>query len=123
MKKGKLILICEDDPGISELTQFVLEAKGYEVCSCSEGNKVFSCVMRFLPDLILLDLWMPGANGPQVAAFLQENEKTAKIPIIVLSANTHVAEIAHSIGAISYLTKPFDIDDLEKIVTKFLPLS
>lgn len=122
-KSEKRILICEDDEGITELAQIVLEAKGYDVLIQSDSSKVFQRIEVDKPDLLLLDLWMPGLSGEEITRHLKADAATKHIPIIIMSANKDTASIAKQAGAEAFLAKPFDIDALEKIVETYLKLT
>jgi DNA-binding response OmpR family regulator len=115
----KKILICDDDTGIVDVTSIVLQDAGYEIETCPHGDEVLATVRAFKPDLILMDLWMPGPGGETLTTHLKEKVRTKKIPVVIVSANKDTASIVKKIGADDYLCKPFDIVDLEKIVRKY----
>ncbi|MBI4067654.1 response regulator [Candidatus Gottesmanbacteria bacterium] len=116
----KHILIIDDDLEILEVIKIVLEEKGYEVTTLSDGNSLTQKLQLNIPDLILLDIWMSGIDGPEIAKSLKSDEKTKKIPIIMISANNEGARLAKEVQAEEFLAKPFDIDDLLNIVNKYL---
>jgi DNA-binding response OmpR family regulator len=116
----KTIIICDDDEGILEVVKIVLEEKGYDVIALSNPEKVLDTIKNSSPHLILLDLWMPILNGDLITQTLKSSEETKNIPVIIFSANKDTAEIAKQIGADNYLTKPFDIDQLEKLVDSYM---
>lgn len=117
---SKRILICEDDEGITEVAQIVLETMGYEVMIQNDSTNIYTRVEEVKPDLILLDLWMPGLSGEEIAHHLKNQASTKHIPIIIMSANKDTAQIASQTGAEAFLPKPFDIVDLENIVEEVL---
>jgi CheY-like chemotaxis protein len=116
----KRILICEDDEGIAEIVQILLEGKGYKVACLHDSRTVYTKIAEVKPDLILLDLWMPGLNGEEIVRHLKGNEITRPIPIIIISANRDTEKIAKQTGADAFLAKPFDLAVLENIVEDYL---
>ncbi len=116
----KNILVCEDDEGISELAQIVLEGKGYNVTILNESNDIYTKIEEVNPSLILLDLWMPGLTGDEIARHLKANARTRDIPIVFISANKDTERIARQAGANAFLAKPFDIEALENIVDEHI---
>lgn len=108
MEKIK-ILVVEDEAPIQELLQFNLERKKYRVKVADSGEEGLTLAAEFLPDLILLDIMLPGADGLEVCKRLKANEKTESIPIIMLTALCEEADIVTGLelGADDYVTKPF----------------
>ncbi len=117
---SKKILVCDDDQSILEVIRIILEEKGYEVIVFDNCDNIYKRIARLKPDLIFLDLWMPGISGEEVAVNLKKDPKTKKIPIVILSANNETKNIAKKIKADEYLCKPFNIDDLEKTIKRFI---
>jgi DNA-binding response OmpR family regulator len=111
------ILVADDDAAIVESIQLVLEDEGYEVIPVLEGSDVMEQSQQ-LPDAILLDIWMSGSNGGEIAKELKAREATKMIPVILVSANKDCADIATAAGADDYLAKPFNIDELIAKVEK-----
>lgn len=118
--KNKRVLICDDDTGIVDVTSIILADAGYDIEVCPHGDEIIDTVRNFKPDLILLDLWMPGPGGAAIAQLLKTKARTKNIPIVIVSANKDTATIVNNIGADDYLCKPFDIVDLEQIVKKYV---
>lgn len=113
-------MIYDDDEGILEVTKIVLENLDYETQTAMNFNRIFEHIDEFSPDLILLDLWMPDAKGEDIAKKLKHNPKYKKIPIVILSASQNTAKVAKESGADDFLCKPFNIQDLEQVVNKYL---
>jgi len=103
------ILIIYNDPGTVRVLRYFLEKENYEVFACSSGPDGLQKAMKERPDLILLDVLLPGLDGYQVLSRLKKNEKTARIPVFVLSLLSQEADILKAIdnGAADYFTKPF----------------
>lgn len=116
----KTILICDDDKSILEVMQIIFEEKGYNVVIISKSRNIYSEVEKKLPDIILIDLWMPDLDGEEIVRQLKNQKSTKNIPIIVISASNATSQIAKRAGADDYLTKPFDITTLEKKVESHL---
>lgn len=103
------ILVVEDDVNILELIRHNLSKAGYRVTSLTSGEKVLLSVGIKRPDLILLDLMLPGIDGLEVCRLLRSEEETAHIPIIMVTAKTEEEDIVTGLeqGADDYITKPF----------------
>lgn len=116
-KGRKKILVADDEEIVQEVISRALDKEKYEIYSVSNGIEAIQKVHSINPDLILLDINMPGKNGLQVCQELKENPETTKIPIMFVSARTdeNVIEKGFDVGADDYLTKPFK---LEELVTK-----
>ena len=105
------ILYAEDEPDIQAVAKLALEmVGGFKVLICGNGSETLAQVAGFAPDLILLDVMMPGMDGPTTLKNLRANPATASIPVIFLTAKVQAAEVAHyqQLGALSAIAKPFD---------------
>jgi len=105
------ILHVEDDADIREIATVALEAfGGFDVASCAGGEEALARVTDFTPDLLLLDVMMPGRDGPATLAALRALPATAHTPAVFMTAKTQAFEIAafEALGAIGVITKPFD---------------
>lgn len=118
MKKGK-ILVCDDDQGILEIIKIILETHNYQVKVLNNGKSIQKQVASFQPDLILLDIWMPGIDGREVTKVLKRSDTAKGIPIIIISALNETKKMAASIGAQGFLSKPFEMNDLLSTVGKY----
>lgn len=121
MKKPNVFL-CDDDRDIVEVTRYILEQR-YDVRVFLNADHIIACAESAPPDVILLDLRMPGESGDSVARALKTNEKTKQIPIILFSAANNLEKIADETEADAWLAKPFDIDTLLELIEKFIPVS
>jgi CheY-like chemotaxis protein len=117
---AKKILICDDDPGILDMLELILDETGHQIIPESNSLNVRALMEREKPDLVVLDLWMPMLSGDQVLRVIRENPVTREIPVIVISASTDGKEIAKRAGASDYLAKPFDVDKLLSMVGGYL---
>ena len=118
-EKPKKILIVEDDNFLISVYSKKFSAEGYEVFQVMDGQKAFNIIKEKSPDLILLDIMLPGINGLEILKQIQENEQTKKIPVIMLTNVSEKSEIdrAFSLGAKDYIIKTFftPAEVLEKI--------
>lgn len=111
MTSGKKIMIADDDPGIVDAVEMLLEFEGYTVTSTVNGSSVLK-LSDNLPDLLLLDIWMSGEDGRDICKLLKEDEQKKHIPVIMISASKDVKESAINAGADDFLAKPFEMNDL-----------
>lgn len=122
-KKPK-ILVVDDEPHIAKLIKLSLKKK-FDVIEAYNGQTAIEKVNQEKPDLVLLDLMMPGMNGLDVCKKLKHSKTTREIPIVILSAKSQLDDKFQGIdaGAIDYITKPFDPVDLLKKVEANLSFS
>jgi DNA-binding response OmpR family regulator len=108
-KMATKIFIIEDDPDISEIMQYNLEQEHYDISVFDNGEHALDSIFESAPDLILLDLMLPGMNGLEIARNVRRNESTANLPIIMITARSEEMDVLHGleIGADDYITKPF----------------
>ncbi len=108
------ILIVDDNPQNLQLFGSVLKKNGYKPLLAQNGMSAISFVERTKPDLILLDVMMPGMNGYQVCEHLRDNPETSHIPIIFITAKTEQDDILNgfNVGGVDYIAKPFNIPEL-----------
>lgn len=116
----KKILVGEDDQSILEVIKIILEGEGFEIFAASDQENLHKLVNNHIPDLILLDIWLSGQDGGQIAKKLKSTNHTKHIPIILISANNETPKIAEEAGVEDFILKPFDIDDLLNLVKKYL---
>lgn len=110
----KKVLIVDDEPTTVQLLEYVLEKNNYDSISAFSGLKAIEKVKEEKPDLILLDVMMPGMDGIEVCQTLKEDASTKDIPIIFLTALGQESDVVRGlkIGASGYITKPFNPSDL-----------
>jgi len=107
--KKKTILIVEDDEDIQQLVGYNLIKAGFLIEYSDSGEQALDKIKKLAPDLILLDLMLPGMDGIEVCKVLHSNNQTAEIPIIMLTAKGEETDIVGGleVGADDYITKPF----------------
>ena len=107
MKDKPNILVVDDDPNICRLEQLYLEKEGYEVRMAADGNSAIEAFRKLPPDLVLLDVMLPGADGYEV---LKAIRKSGDIPVIMVTAKGETFDkvLCLELGADDYIVKPFD---------------
>ena len=120
--KKPVILIADDDPEILTMLGIRLSKKGYQVLEAVDGNQTLNLARKHHPDLVLLDVMMPGKNGWEVAKELRADEQFSNVGIVMLTAiGEKVNEMTSPLyGADAYVDKPFDFSDLEKKIKDVL---
>lgn len=111
MTKLVRILHVEDDPAIQQVAKIALEAVGgFEVCSCSGGPEALEQFPNFQPQLVLLDVMMPGMDGPETLRQLQQRYEMSDIPVVFMTAKvqSHEVQSYKELGATEVVVKPFD---------------
>jgi len=105
------ILVVDDDPAINEMLTIVLEAEGFQTSSVTDGVEAVPAFRSFDPDLILLDLMLPGMNGIDIC---REIRKESAVPVVMLTAKTDTVDVVLGLesGADDYITKPFKPKEL-----------
>jgi DNA-binding response OmpR family regulator len=121
MAKSK-ILIVEDEPDILELLHFNLEKAGFETFRAEDGEKGLLLAQKHLPDLILLDLLLPGLNGLEVCRQIKQNPALQHIPIIMVTAKGEEMDrvVGLELGAEDYVVKPFSLREIILRIQKLL---
>jgi DNA-binding response OmpR family regulator len=121
---GRRVLFADDDPGMRTIVMMNLEAEGFEVTVVDDGNAALAEIERVLPDLIVLDVMMPGRDGFEVLRLLKDEPKTAVIPVVLLTAKATDGDVweGWKSGADYYMTKPFDPDELAQFARQVLGL-
>ena len=106
-------MIADDDPGIVDAVEMLLEFEGYTVTTTVDGLTVLD-MKEELPDLLLLDIWMSGEDGRDICRKLKSKNITKNIPVIMISASRDIRDSAMAAGADDFLAKPFEMDELIK---------
>ncbi len=117
---SKRILVVDDDRQIREIISFALEHNGYEVTVAENGQRLSELLQQFTPDLIILDVMMPGLDGYQLFGLMRGSPLTQKIPVIIMTAHDEdiYERISKDLGASEHITKPFHpLDLVERVQT------
>ena len=108
------VLVIDDEKDLLELVRYNLEKEHLEVITASDGQSGLEIGLRHKPDLVLLDLMMPGMNGLEVCKQLRSDSRTSRVPIIMLTAKAAETDkiVGLEMGADDYITKPFSVREL-----------
>jgi CheY-like chemotaxis protein len=122
MTKLASILVVDDDPEIVAMLSMRLGKRGYKVSTASDGHEAIEQAKKLLPDVILLDVMMPGKSGWEVARALKQDPATHAVKIVMVSAiGEKTNEITAPIyGADAHVDKPFEFEHLEKVIAQLL---
>ena len=122
MKNAKRILVVDDESDLVEITQSHLEEAGYQVLTASDGQEGLEVARRTKPDMIILDIAMPGMNGLEMLRILRATPGLATIPVLMLTAKGHSENIFESerLFAVDFLIKPYTYEALLYAVRKVL---
>ena len=114
----KTVLIVDDNIKNLDLFKDFVESWGYETVTAQQGKDAISLAERYLPDIILLDVMLPGMSGYEVCRELKENTKTQHIPVVMITVLNDIADRIHGykIGADQFLVKPVDYNELHAIL-------
>lgn len=118
----KKVLIVEDEKNIVLTLKMYLTNAGFETESVANGIDAIRIAQEFIPDLILLDLILPGMNGYLVCEAIKQNQITKNIPVVIMSVKNQEEDIrkAYFLGADDYIIKPFTLDQVKPNIDKFL---
>ena len=119
-QSGKLILVIDDDKDFQTILKVTLNQSGYTVKSLFDGQITSTLNEQPVPDVILLDVDLPYANGVEVGKQLKSNASTKNVPVIMVSANPYVDELSREVGAADYVQKPFTLKTLIQKVQQML---
>lgn len=114
---AKKIIIYDDDMDLLEVCSLILTARNFEVVIRDKCTEIIDDIAKHQPDVILMDNWIPDIGGVK-ATRLVKGSAFSHIPVIFFTANNNVTELATEAGADYSLQKPFDISELENIVTE-----
>ena len=118
----KKILIVEDEESLLKLESILLSTRGYQVAGVKDGLAALMEIEREKPDLVLLDIMMPGIDGFEVCRRIKDNPDTAGIPVVMLTAKKSTADQNRGaeVGADAYVTKPFKSGRIIEIIEGLL---
>lgn len=106
---GRRVLVIEDEPSLVEAISFILARDGWEVQSHDRGDAALELICSARPDLVILDVMLPGRTGIEILRALRARPDTARLPVLMLTASgqTGDRELAESCGASRFMSKPF----------------
>ncbi len=117
---SKQIIIFDDDEDILSICTYILEEQNWQVHTFTDCNNIIEKVSGIMPEVILMDNWIPDVGGMLATQMLKKDDQLKNIPVIYFSANNDIQTLASNAGANTYLAKPFDIDELEKTINRVL---
>ena len=117
------ILVIDDDALLIGLVEHKLRARGYNVQTATDGQTGLQLARALRPDLIVLDIMMPGIDGRQVLHELRADPTLAKVPVVMLTARRRESDVvdALALGAADFMSKPFSPDELAARVARLVP--
>lgn len=116
----KTIFVLEDDHDISAVFDILLKNEGYTIESSSSFGELKGLLKRQVPDLFILDVMLPDANGIDICKDFKQKEITKDIPVIMMSANARSKQMSIQAGADDYIAKPFDIKEVAEKISRIL---
>ena len=114
-----MILVVEDDPQVARLIALVLHRNGYKSEIVSDGETAMNRITAEPPEIVFADLTIKGMGGEALCSALKARPETRNIPYIVVSGDRDIAEKARVCGADDYMGKPFEFEDLVRLVRKY----
>jgi two-component system sensor histidine kinase/response regulator len=124
VKRKKQILVIDDEPAWLKITSHILRNHGYDVLTAGSGAEAIKTLTTFRPDMILSDVRMPDMNGFDLVDNLKRIPATSSTPVIFFSAidDYDARKVARTLGAVDYLIKPFNEDEVSSVLSKHLPI-
>jgi CheY-like chemotaxis protein len=122
MRETKKILIVDDNEDVVTTYRVVLERMGYAVDTARDGNECLERIEQSRPDMVLLDVLLPGLAGSEVCRLIKESAQTREMPVVAITASVaaNTRERMSEVGADAFLLKPIAVSDLNRVVKKFL---
>lgn len=116
------ILIVEDEESLLQLESILLTSKGYQVTGVTDGMAALKAIAENRPDLVLLDIMMPGIDGFEVCRRIKQNPATESLPVVMLTAKKSTLDQARGaeVGAAAYITKPFKSQKVVSVIEGLL---
>ncbi|MED3913882.1 response regulator [Priestia megaterium] len=116
------ILIVDDQYGIRILLTEVLQKEGYTTFQAANGFQAIDITKEQAPDLVLLDMKIPGMDGIEILKRLKQHDETIKVIIMTAYCELDMIQEAKDLGALTHFAKPFDIDEIRKVVREYIPV-
>ena len=122
---SKRIFVVDDDKEIREIVMFVLKRNGFEVAAACNGQQLQHLLIQYIPDLIILDVMMPGEDGYHIFSALRSDPQTRHIPVVIMTAHPEdiYERISVDLGAAEHMTKPFHPFELVEKVKALLQVT
>lgn len=120
---GKLVLVCDDDRPILEVTRTILEGNDLKVVIAMDCEDIVEKALKYKPDLILMDVWIPDTGGDKATRLLKQDIRTCHIPVILFSAVNNLETIALRCGAEGFIPKPFELEEMIDTIKLHLGLT
>ncbi|TDS11875.1 response regulator [Sphingobacterium paludis] len=114
----KKVVVCDDDRHILEVLKLIVEFSGAEVLVEDDSAKLYGRLHQDVPDLLIIDLWMPNLSGQEVISRIRRDDSMRDMYILCLSASDDGEEVAMRAGANQFLPKPFDMTDILQIIER-----
>ncbi len=120
LARPRRVLVVDDDATIRRVLTLNFEADGYEVSVAADGEQAKELARSIHPDVVILDVMMPGEDGYSVLRTLRSSPQTNDIPVVLLSARASDEEVFRGwqSGADSYVTKPFELDEVVRLIAR-----
>lgn len=116
---AKKVLVIDDEPEMLNLVRYTLEQGGYEVATCDNGRQAWDSIIKSNPDLLVLDVMLPGIDGYSLQIKISQDAATKNLPIVVLTALEPSRTLFQKFPQVAgFMTKPFKTDALLEIVEK-----
>ena len=115
-ENAKKIIIFDDDEDILSICNYILTEQGWTVYTFTDCNDITEKVAAIMPQVILMDNWIPDAGGIIATQTLKKSAELKDIPVVYFSANSDIQLLASHAGAETYLAKPFDLEELERVI-------
>lgn len=107
----KCVYVLEDNANIADIIEFLLVEELYEVKVCKNANTFWKEMQEHTPDMIVLDVILPDANGLDICTKLKKDVRTHRIPVMMMSGNNYLNKVKSKCDADTYINKPFDLND------------
>ncbi len=120
--KGKL-LIVDDQFGIRILLNEIFQKEGYKTFQAANGQQALEIVRKHYPELVLLDMKIPGMDGIEILKRMKEIEPEIRVIIMTAYGELDMIQEAKDLGALTHFAKPFDIDDIREAVRKYIAVA
>jgi putative two-component system response regulator len=117
---AEAILLVDDDPHLMHVLAMFFDLEGYHVLKARDGQQALDLLREYQPDLVLLDLMMPGVSGLEVCEQIRANQKLEAVPVVVFTAAEARQDELKQAGADRFIAKPYSLDGLRKAVRELM---